>query len=155
MEGRQMPMPGSWIYATYLFENKFKALHTLLNSAEYTITRKRVFLFPCLKILLGHSNRLTLCNPHQPSCGVRSSWEGKKILAISALPFSTLCDKPPASLALLPSRASSRKHNNPALLSPQRWYEAIRVWSYTTFIVNKAMVKEETSSGNLKHNHYY
>jgi hypothetical protein len=120
-------LPGIWIYATYLFENKFKALHTLLNRAEYTITRKRVFLFPCLKILLGHSNRWTLCHPHQPSCGVHSSWEGREILAISALPFSTLCDKPPDSLALLPSRASSHMRSNPALLSPQRRYEAIRV----------------------------
>jgi hypothetical protein len=91
---------------------KFKALHTLLNSAEYTITRKRVFLFPCLKFLLGLSNRWTLCHPHQPSCGVCSSWEGREILAISALPFSTLCDKPP----LLPSRAISRTRSNPALL---------------------------------------
>ena len=61
--------------------------HTLLNRAEYTITRKRVFLFPCLKILLGRSNRWTLCHPHHPSCGVRSSWDGREILAISALPF--------------------------------------------------------------------
>jgi hypothetical protein len=34
------------LYATYLFKNKFKAL----NSTEYTITRKGVFLFPCLKV---------------------------------------------------------------------------------------------------------
>ncbi len=44
-------------------------------------------------------------------------------------------DKPPASLALLPSRASSRTRSNPAVLTPQCWYEAIWVWSYTTFIV--------------------
>jgi hypothetical protein len=49
-------------------------------------------------------------------------------------------DKPPASLALLPSRASSRMRSNPALLAPQCRYEAIRVWSYTTFIVNEAVV---------------
>jgi hypothetical protein len=49
-------LPGSWISAIYLFKNKFQALNTLLNSAEYTITRERVFLFPCLKILLGNSN---------------------------------------------------------------------------------------------------
>jgi hypothetical protein len=40
----------------------FKASNTLLNSAEYTPTRERVFLLPCLKILLGHSNRWTQCN---------------------------------------------------------------------------------------------
>ncbi len=43
------------------------------------------FLFPWLKILLGHSNRCTLCNPHQLSCGILSSWEGREILAISLL----------------------------------------------------------------------
>jgi len=49
-------------------------------------------------------------------------------------------DKPPASLALLPSRASSRTHSssNPAVLAPQCRYEAIREWSYTTFSVNEA-----------------
>ncbi len=68
---------------------KFKALHTLLNSAEYTITSKRsFFLFPCIKILLGHSNRWTLCNPHQPSCSVRSSWEGRPSPSFATLPFS-------------------------------------------------------------------
>ncbi len=46
----QMPLPGSWITATYLYINKLKALNALLNSAEYTITRKREFLFPSLKI---------------------------------------------------------------------------------------------------------
>jgi hypothetical protein len=49
MENSQMPLPDSWISATSLFKNKFKA--------EYTGTRERVFLFPCLKIGLGHSNR--------------------------------------------------------------------------------------------------
>jgi hypothetical protein len=49
-----MPLPDSWISATYLFKNKFKALNTLLNSAEHTITRGRVFVFPCQQILLGH-----------------------------------------------------------------------------------------------------
>jgi hypothetical protein len=41
----------------YLYTNKFKALNTLLNSAEYTIKREKVFLFLCPKLLLGHSNR--------------------------------------------------------------------------------------------------
>ncbi len=68
MEGIQMPLPGSWIYATDLLKSKFKALNTLLHSAEYTISRKRVFLFQCLKILLGHSSRWTLCNHHEQSC---------------------------------------------------------------------------------------
>ncbi len=80
----------------------------------------------------------TVCHPHQPSCGVRSSWEGREILAISALPFSILCDKPP----LLPSRAISRTRSNPAHLPPQRRHEAIRV-SYTTFIVNEAVVNRK------------
>ncbi len=51
-------------------------------------------MFPWLKILLEHSNRWTLCNPHQPSCDLRSSWEGREILAITALPFPTLCPQP-------------------------------------------------------------
>ncbi len=89
-----MPLPGSWIYATYLFKNKFKALNTLLNSAEYTITRNRICLFPCLKILLGHSNRWTLCNHHEPSCGVCSSWEDRDTLALSPLPFHPLEPNP-------------------------------------------------------------
>jgi hypothetical protein len=54
-------------------ENKFKALNTLLYSAEYTITREKGYFWSCLKILLGHSNRFTQCNHHEPSCGVRSS----------------------------------------------------------------------------------
>ncbi len=36
---------------------KFKALNTLINSAEYTIKQEKVFLILCLKILLGHINR--------------------------------------------------------------------------------------------------
>ncbi len=51
-----MSLPGSWISVTYLFKNKFTAFNKLQNSDEYTITRKRLFLFPCLKILLGHSS---------------------------------------------------------------------------------------------------
>jgi hypothetical protein len=51
-----MPLSGSWISAKYLFKNKFKALNILLNSVKDTITSERVFLFACLKILLGHSN---------------------------------------------------------------------------------------------------
>jgi hypothetical protein len=53
--------------------------------------------------------------------------------------------KPPASLEqelgflLLPSRARSCTRN-PALFELQCRYEAIRVWSYTTFIVIKAVV---------------
>jgi hypothetical protein len=51
--------------------------------------------------------------------------------------------KPPARLALLPSRASSHTRSNPALLAPQCRYEAIHVWSYTTFIVNEAVVNRK------------
>jgi hypothetical protein len=51
--------------------------------------------------------------------------------------------KPPASLAHLLSRASSHMRSNPALLAPQCRYEAIHVWSYTTFIVNEAVVKRK------------
>ncbi len=74
-----------WIAAKYhcqaaaftcLLKNKFKALTMLLNSTECTITRKRVFMFPCLKTLLRHSIRWTLCNHHEPSC-VRYSWESR------------------------------------------------------------------------------
>jgi hypothetical protein len=57
-----MPLPGSWISATYLVKNKFNALNKLLNSAKYTIRRESVILFLCQKILLGHSNRWTQCN---------------------------------------------------------------------------------------------
>jgi len=81
----------------YLFKNKWKALNTLFNSAEHTITRERVFLFPCLKVLLGHSNRWTLCNHHEPSCGIRSSLEGRDILAVSPFPFHPLRCKQIAS----------------------------------------------------------
>ncbi len=56
----------SWVYATDLFKNKFKALNALLNRAQYTITRDRVFLFPCLKIskqssLLLRGQRNSFC----------------------------------------------------------------------------------------------
>jgi hypothetical protein len=73
MESSQTPLPETWISATHLYENKFKALNTLLNSAEYTKTRERVLFFPCLKILLGHNNVWTQRNHQEPSCGVRSS----------------------------------------------------------------------------------
>ncbi len=33
-----IPLPSSWIYATYSLKNKFKALNNLLNNAEYIIT---------------------------------------------------------------------------------------------------------------------
>ncbi len=48
--------------------------------------------------------------------------------------------KPPANLALLPSRTSSRTRSYPALFEFQQRYEAIWVWSYTTFIVIEAVV---------------
>jgi hypothetical protein len=38
----------------------------------------------------------------------------------------------------------------PALFELQRHYEAIRVWSYTTFIVIEASGQQETSGQNLK-----
>jgi hypothetical protein len=42
----------------YIFIQKLvQALKTLLNSAEYPVTRERVFLIPLLKILFGHINR--------------------------------------------------------------------------------------------------
>ncbi len=66
---------------TIYFKNKFQALNTLLKSAEYTITRKRVFLFPCLKSCLDTATGgLCVCNYHEPSCGVQSSWKGKLFL---------------------------------------------------------------------------
>ncbi len=67
--------------------------------------------------------------------------------------------KPPASLALLPSRTSSHTRSCPALLTPQCQYEAIRVWSYTTFIVNEAVVNRklagETQRVKTKINNNY
>jgi hypothetical protein len=44
-----------------------------------------------------------------------------------------LLDKPPAGSAFLPSRASSRTRFH-MIPTHQCQYEAIRVWSYTTFI---------------------
>jgi hypothetical protein len=49
IESRRMPLPDSWISATYLLKNKFKALITLLN-----ISNKGKSIF--VSILLGHSN---------------------------------------------------------------------------------------------------
>ena len=67
-----------------------------------------------------------------------------------------LLDKPPASLALLRSRTSSHR---PALLAPQCQHEAIRVRSYTTFIVNEAVVNRklavETKRVKTKINNNY
>ncbi len=45
METSLIQLPGSWIYATYsnyekCFKNKFKALNSLLTSAEYTKEKK-------------------------------------------------------------------------------------------------------------------
>jgi hypothetical protein len=51
--------------------------------------------------------------------------------------------KPPAYLTLLPTRTSSHTHSYPALFELQRRYEAIRVWSYTTLIVIKAVVNRK------------
>jgi hypothetical protein len=51
-----------------------------------------------------------------------------------------LLDKPPPSSASLQSRASSGT-SFPTLLAPQRRYEAIPVWLYTTFIVYEAPIK--------------
>jgi len=48
--------------------------------------------------------------------------------------------KPPASLALLPSRTSRRMRSYPSLFELQLRYEAIWVWSYTTFILIEAVV---------------
>jgi hypothetical protein len=80
MESSQMSLPDSWISATYSFKNKFKA--------EYTVTRERVLLLPCLKSCFRHSNRWTQCNHHEPSCGVHSSWEGRATPPFSPLPLS-------------------------------------------------------------------
>ncbi len=46
-----------------------KLLIIFINCPEYTITRERIFLFPCLKILHGHSNWWTQCNHREPVCG--------------------------------------------------------------------------------------
>jgi len=78
----------------YLKISSKLAINTLLNRAEYTITRDRVFLFPCLKIS-KHSNRWTQCNHHEPSCGVHSCWEGRETPSVSPLPLAPLCSKLP------------------------------------------------------------
>ncbi len=59
-----------------------------------------------------------------------------------------LLGKPPASSAFLTSRASSHTCF-PTFPTHQRQYEAIRVWSYTTFIVYGSQW-QETSGRNLK-----
>ncbi len=98
LESSQMPKPGSWIFAVCLFKTNFKALNTLSNSAEYTITRKRVILFPCLKILLGHSNRCTQCDHQEPSCVYGPAERAENLLLFSPLPLSPLWIPPPPLL---------------------------------------------------------
>jgi len=51
--------------------------------------------------------------------------------------------KPPANLALIPSRTNNHTWGYPALFELQHWYEAIRVWLYTTFIVIEAVLKRK------------
>ena len=50
-----MPLPGSWISATYLLNNKFKA-SIYLKKRWICLDKKRLFYFPYIKILLGHGN---------------------------------------------------------------------------------------------------
>ena len=50
--------------------------------------------------------------------------------------------KPPASLALLPSRTSSHTHRSPAPSEFQRRYEAIRVWSWSKPVVDRKLAVE-------------
>jgi hypothetical protein len=80
MESSQIPLPGSLIFATYLF----KASNTLLNSTEYTITRKEKFSFlaykSCLDTAMGGELSVTLTSKvvvytlqlrgqsHNPNC---------------------------------------------------------------------------------------
>jgi hypothetical protein len=66
-----MPLSDSWIYLHIYLKIRSKIeIHITVNSDVYTIIIKRVFLFPCLKILLRHSNRWTICTRHEPNCGV-------------------------------------------------------------------------------------
>jgi hypothetical protein len=51
--------------------------------------KNKPFLFPCLIILLGHIIRWTLCNHHEPSCGVRS--ERAETFSLFPLTPSLLC----------------------------------------------------------------
>ncbi len=73
---------------TYLFENMFRAINTILNNLN--IQGKEYYCVHALKILLRHCNRWTQSNHHEPSCGLRSSWEGRKTPPFSPLPLSTL-----------------------------------------------------------------
>ncbi len=97
IESRQMPKPGSWISSTYL-------------CAEYTITRKRVFLFPCLKILLGHSNRWTQCDHQEPSCVYGPAERAENLLLFLLYPY-LLCGCPPPSPPPPPSCGASEVRN--------------------------------------------
>ncbi len=67
-------------YYKMSFKKRAKGFKYILNSVEYTITRERVFLFPWLKTLLGHSNRWNQCNHHEPSCGVAPAEKADKLL---------------------------------------------------------------------------
>jgi hypothetical protein len=85
-----MPLSGSWISAKYLFKNKFKALNLLLNSAKYTITRERVFLFACLKVLLGHCDSGGLNVTIMSKAVVYASAEGHSFYFAPTLASSAL-----------------------------------------------------------------
>jgi hypothetical protein len=84
--------------ALALLKNKFQALSILLNSAKYNITRKRLFLFPCLKILLVHSNRWTVCNQFVFFRG-RCARMGNTLKLPSPTKLAQLGNFPPASHA--------------------------------------------------------
>ncbi len=70
----------SWISVKYFSETRFKAAITVLNSAEYTITRKESFCFLVYKSCLGTAAATATVVVFGPA-------ESSNILAVSSLPF--------------------------------------------------------------------
>jgi hypothetical protein len=84
MENCRMPLPGSWISATYLV----KKISTKLYSAEYTITREKVFLFPCVAETQQHCGlNVTITNKDRVYAPAERA---EKLPLFSPLPFSPL-----------------------------------------------------------------
>jgi hypothetical protein len=91
---------------------------------------------PLPRVILASKSRT--CRPTRGKCAVLARGE------VGGGVGSPLAGFPPRD------RASSRTRSCPTPSDRQCRYEAIRVWTYTTFIVIKAGDQQETSSQNLK-----
>jgi hypothetical protein len=116
MESSRMQMPGSWIFATYIFKNKLKAS----NSVTSTTIRERIF-FPCLKILLGHSKSGGLNVTNTSKIVVYAPTERTEKLLLfflySSLLYSSLLSSTLLSYTLLSSTLLSSTLLSSTLLS--------------------------------------